>query len=63
MPKLDHTGPEGDGSQAGRGLGRCRKISPNEKLLSLGKGMGKKRHSGGGIGKGKRLNTSQQKTK
>lgn len=41
MPKLDHTGPEGDGSQAGRGLGRCRKISPNEKLLSLGKGMGK----------------------
>jgi hypothetical protein len=63
MPNLDHTGPEGAGSQAGRGLGRCRKTSMMEKLLSLGKGMGKKRHSGGGAGKGKRLNTSQQKKK
>lgn len=55
MPKLDGTGPEGAGSQSGRKLGECSKVTDDEKLKKLGKGMGKKRKSGGGKGKGKRL--------
>ncbi len=55
MPKLDGTGPEGDGSHAGRKLGNCSKATDGEKLQKLGNGMGKKRNSGGGNGKGKRL--------
>jgi len=55
MSKLDGTGPEGKGSQSGRKMGKCSKATDNEKLQQLGKGMGKKRHSGGGVGKGKRL--------
>ncbi len=60
MPKLDGTGPDGDGSLSGRNLGKCSKLSDNEKLQKLGKGMGKKRKSGGGIGKGKRLKSGKQ---
>ena len=59
MPKLDGTGPGGDGSRSGRKLGNCSKTTDNEKLLKLGKGMGKKRNSGGGKGKGKRLKSGQ----
>ena len=55
MPRLDGTGPEGKGSQTGRKLGSCNNTSEEEKLNKLGKGMGLKRHSGGGEGKGKRL--------
>jgi len=55
MPKLDGTGPEGDGSQSGRKIGKCSNASDEEKLQKLGKGMGKKRNSGGGKGKEKRL--------
>ncbi len=55
MPKLDGTGPEGKGSGTGRKLGNCNKVSENEKLENLGKGMGKKRNAGGGKGKGRRL--------
>jgi hypothetical protein len=47
MPKLDRTGPEGKGSGTGRKLGRCSNASDEEKLKSLGKGMGEKRHSVG----------------
>lgn len=54
MPHLDGSGPEGKGPKTGRGLGKCKKASPDKKEL-LGKGMGKKRKSGGGEGKGKRL--------
>lgn len=55
MPKLDGTGPEGDGSQSGRKLGKCSNATDEEKLQKLGKGMGKKRNSGGGKGKEKRI--------
>jgi len=55
MPRLDGTGPEGQGPQTGRKLGSCSELSEEEKLLKLGKGMGKKRKSGGGQGRGKRL--------
>jgi len=60
MPKLDGTGPDGDGSRSGRKLGKCSKLSDKEKLQKLGKGMGKKRKSGVGIGKGKRLKSGKQ---
>ena len=59
MPKLDGTGPEGDGSQTGRKLGKCSKTTDDEKLKKLGKGMGKKRNSGGGNGKGNRLKSGK----
>lgn len=55
MPKLDGTGPAGEGSQTGRKLGKCSEGTAEEKAKTLGKGMGKKRNSGGGQGKGKRL--------
>lgn len=51
---MNGTGPEGKGAKTGRGLGKCKKASPdnNEKL---GTGMGKRRKAGGGEGRGKRL--------
>lgn len=55
MPKLDGTGPDGTGANTGRKLGKCSKISTEEQLKKLGKGLGKKRKSGGGSGEGKRL--------
>lgn len=55
MPKLNGTGPEGKGPKTGRGLGECEKKSFKELLQKLGKGMGKRRKSGGGKGQGKRL--------
>lgn len=55
MPRLDGTGPEGEGSRTGRKLGKCSSATYSEKLQQLGKGMGKKRNSGGGEGQGKRL--------
>jgi len=57
MPKLDGTGPEGEGSQTGRKLGKCTTKTDAEKSQNLGKGMGKKRKSGEGAGKGKRTKT------
>jgi hypothetical protein len=56
MPNLNHTGPEGKGLKTGRKLGTCKKTEAD--LLqsgTFGKGLGKRRHAGGGIGKGKRL--------
>jgi hypothetical protein len=55
MPRLNGTGPEGQGPQTGRKLGSCSELSEEEKLLKLGKGRGKKRKSGDGQGRGKRL--------
>jgi hypothetical protein len=55
MPKLNGTGPAGEGSQTGRKLGKCSEQTAEEKLKTLGKGMGEKRNSGGGKGKGGRL--------
>lgn len=56
MPKLDGTGPDGKGKGTGRGLGKCRDVSDEEKLVKLGKGMGKRRNSCTEEGRGKRLN-------
>jgi len=58
MPHLNHTGPEGKGSQTGRGLGKCRKDEEAD-LEKMGKGRGLKRKSGGGSGKGLRLLSSK----
>ena len=55
MPKLNGTGPEGKESQTGRGLGKCKKKPFEELLQKLGRGLGKRRKSGGGAGQGKRL--------
>ena len=60
MPRLNHTGPFGEGEQTGRGLGRCStgkyEFIP-EKNFELGKGMGLRRRKtteGDGQGKGMR---------
>ncbi len=55
MPQLNGTGPDGKGAGTGRKLGKCSESTADDKLKSLGKGLGKKHHSGGGKGKGKRL--------
>jgi hypothetical protein len=55
MPHLNGNGPENQGSQTGRGLGQCGKVSDIEAIKILGKGMGLRRKSGGGQGHGKRL--------
>ena len=55
MAHLNGTGPENKGKQTGRGLGLCSKVTKEEALKRLGKGMGLRRNSGGGQGKGKRL--------
>ncbi|HPE34250.1 MAG TPA: DUF5320 domain-containing protein [Bacteroidales bacterium] len=54
MPKLDGSGPEGKGPQTGRKLGKCRQEKADSESGSLGKGMGLRRKSGGGEGRGKR---------
>ncbi len=59
MPNLDGTGPEGAGSQTGRKLGNCNKLSDKEKLQKMGKGMGKRRKSGSGEGRSKRLKSGK----
>ncbi|HBG70761.1 MAG: hypothetical protein A2W93_04365 [Bacteroidetes bacterium GWF2_43_63] len=61
MPRLDGTGPDGKGSATGRKLGQCGKLSDNEKLEKLGKGLGKRRKADGcGEGKGKRIREGKQ---
>ncbi|MBN2637173.1 MAG: DUF5320 domain-containing protein [Prolixibacteraceae bacterium] len=55
MPKLNETGPEGKGPKTGRGLGKCKKNTFEELLQKLGRGIGKRRKSGGGQGQKKRL--------
>jgi hypothetical protein len=52
---MNSTGPEGKGPKTGRGLGKCKKNSSEGEINKLGKGLGKRRKSGGGVGKGKRL--------
>ncbi len=59
MPHLNGTGSEGQGSQIGRKLGNCSKLSDKEKLQKMGKGMGKRRKSGGGEGRSKRLKSGK----
>jgi hypothetical protein len=61
MPRLDGTGPEGSGPRTGRRLGKCSDASKEEKMQKLGKGMGRKRRSGGGQGQGRRLQSGIDK--
>jgi len=55
MPQMNGTGPEGKGPKTGRRLGKCSTDSSKEETNKLGKGLGMRRKSGGGPGKGKRL--------
>jgi hypothetical protein len=55
MAHLDRTGPTGKGPANGRKLGWCFGKDLDEKLKSLGKGMGLRRKGGGGRGLGRRL--------
>lgn len=56
--KMDGTGPEGKGPKTGRKLGRCKRNSTYTLLTSLKEGEGKRRKSGGGTGKGKRIKST-----
>jgi len=55
MAQMNGTGPKGKGPKTGRGLGKCKKVPQEELNQQVGKGMGKRRKSGSGIGGGKRL--------
>jgi hypothetical protein len=55
MAQLNGLGPENKGYKTGRALGSCRKVTEDEALQKLGKGMGLRRNAGGGTGKEKRL--------
>jgi hypothetical protein len=55
MPKLNGTGPDGKGPKTGRGSGKCENKPFEELLQRLGRGLEKRRKSGGGTGQGKRL--------
>lgn len=64
MPGMNHNGPDGKGPRTGRGLGSCRKhtdSTTDQEKNQLGKGMGLKRKTGGGKGKGRRLQYSENK--
>lgn len=52
---MDGNGPLMDGKQTGRGLGFCNSLPYSSALKLLGKGLGLRRNSGGGLGQGKRL--------
>jgi len=60
MPHMNKTGPEGKGSATGRGMGKCKNTTEEEALKKLGKGLGNRRKTGGGAGKGKRLKNDQK---
>jgi len=60
MPKMDGTGPEGQGSETGRKLGNCSTATDEEKAKKLGVGMGKGRKVGKVAGQGKRLQSGKQ---
>lgn len=55
MPRLNGTGPEKKGPKTGRGLGFCKGNLTKEDIARLGKGLGKRRKTTGGTGKGKRF--------
>ena len=48
MPKMDGSGPAGQGRGTGRKLGKCTPLSLEEKAKELGRGMGKRLKAGGG---------------
>ena len=47
MPRMDGTGPDGQGRGTGRRLGNCNDLTNEEKTEKLGVGMGKRRKVGG----------------
>lgn len=49
MPRFDRTGPDGQGSQTGRGLGKCN--PDEEKRINKEQSYGSGRKKGGGLGK------------
>lgn len=55
MARLNGKGPEEKGCGTGRGLGVCNHSNAENATGIPGKGMGLRRHSGGGLGMGKRL--------
>lgn len=58
MPEPDHTGPEKEGPKTGRKSGKYHKTDIEQAVVSeRGKGLGKRKLSGGG--KGKRLTYNQ----
>ncbi len=60
MPKMDGTGPVGQGYGTGRKLGNCNTTTDEEKAKKLGVGMGKSRKAGNVAGQGKRLQSGKQ---
>jgi hypothetical protein len=54
MPRMNGKGPENKGSKTGRKLGYCTDKQEQD-VSQFGKGMGKRKNAGGGIGLGKRL--------
>jgi hypothetical protein len=60
MARMNGTGPENKGSKTGRGLGLCQEVSEQEAGEKLGKGMGLRRNTCGGKGKGKRLRSGDK---
>lgn len=60
MPKMDGTGPEGQGSRTGRKLGNCSTSTDVEKQKKLGVGLGKGRKAGKNAGQGKRLRSGDK---
>ncbi len=55
MAHLNGKGPDEKGSKTGRGLGKCATVSSQTVNENLGTGLGLRRNSGGGEGRGKRL--------
>ncbi|MGQ1787658.1 MULTISPECIES: DUF5320 domain-containing protein [unclassified Saccharicrinis] len=57
MPRFDKTGPEGKGSQTGRGMGKCnpseqsKHNSSDSEKTSGGRGAGRRRGFGRGLGR------------
>jgi hypothetical protein len=60
MPRMNGKGPENNGAQTGRKLGTCADNQQHDVSL-FGKGMGKRKNSGGGLGLGKRLKYDSNK--
>ena len=46
MAQLNGKGPENNGRGTGRKLGKCSKLSENEKADKMGVGLGKRRKAG-----------------
>ena len=54
MPNLDKTGPRGEGSKTGRGLGEC-VSEADRRITGQGRGRGCRWSKGLGLGLGKQI--------